>query len=377
MKGGADVRGKRIVLIVLIALLLCGCDWMSGRYLSVTPHKEQNAGTQSKDRAASNYLQLRTVLEEMVDAGVENAVINVAEYRQELMDEGIANAVLYASERYPLGAWAVDKITYEIGAGGGQPAISVNISYIHGRSEIRKIKETDSMEKAQKTIITALEDCSDSVVVWVKDYYAMDIVQIVEDYMRENPNVIMEMPQVAVGIYPEAGSSRILEVKFTYETSRESLRQMQQQVRRIFASAQLYINSDASDAQKYAQLYTFLMERFDYEVQTSITPAYSLLSHGVGDCEAFASVYAAMCRQAGLDCRTVSGTKDGQSWHWNIIREGDVYYHVDLLRCSEIGQFLYFNDTDMQGYVWDYSAYGNVETTAPETVPEETEKNSV
>ena len=370
------MRKRLIPLLVLLCLLLGGCDWMSGSYLSITPHQEQNYGVQSKDRTASNYLQLRTVLEEMVDSGMENAVINVAGYRQDLLDEGIVNAVMYASERYPRGAWAVDEITYEIGAGGGQPAISVNISYIHGRSEIRKIKNADSMEKARNTIVAALEDCSDSVVILVKDYYAMDFVQIVEDYMAENPNIVMEMPQVAVGVYPDAGSNRILEVKFTYETSRESLRQMQQEVRRIFASAQLYINSDATEEQKFNQLYTFLLERFDYDIQTSITPAYSLLSHGVGDCEAFATVYAAMCRQAGLDCQVISGTHEGESWHWNLIREGDAYYHVDLLRCNEEGMFYSRASADMYGYVWDYSAYGNVETVPAETTADETEKIS-
>lgn len=368
------MRKRLIPLMVLVCLLLGGCEWMGGSYLSVTPHQEQSSGTQTKDRAASNYLQLRTVLEEMVDSGTESAVINVADYPRELLDEGIINAVLYATERYPRGAWAVDEITYEIGAGGGQPAVSVNISYIHGRSEIRKIKNADSMEKAQSIIIAALEDCSDSVVVLAKDYQAMDFVQLVEDHMKDNPNIVMEMPQVAVGIYPEAGSSRILEVKFTYETSRESLRQMQRDVLRVFASAQLYINSDATNEQKCAQLYTFLMERFDYDVQTSITPAYSLLSYGVGDCEAFASVYAAMCRQAGVDCQVVSGTRDGESWHWNIIREENVYYHVDLLRCNEGGGFSRRTAAQMQDYVWDYSAYEDVETVPTETTAEDTGK---
>lgn len=369
------MKKRILVLAAWVCLLLCGCSWMDGSYLSITPHQEQNTGIQSKDRTASNYLQLRTALEEMVDSGIESAVINVAEYRKELLDEGIANAVQYAAERYPLGAWAVDGISYELGTGGGQPAVSVEISYIHGRSEIRKIKEAGNMDKAKALIIDALEDCSDSVVIWVSGYEAMDFVQLVEDYMKDNPNAVMEMPQVAVGIYPDAGSSRILEVKFTYETSRESLRQMQQQVRRVFASAALYVNSDATEAQKFAQLYTFLMERSDYDVQTSITPAYSLLSHGVGDSEAFASVYAAMCRQAGLDCKMVSGTKEGQSWYWNIIREGDAYYHVDLLRCSEDGQFRCLTDEQMQGYVWDYSAYGNAGKAVTEIEPTEAEKN--
>ena len=368
------MKKRLIPLLALVCLLLSGCDWMGGSYLSVTPHQEQSSVVQTKDRTATNYLQLRTILEDMVASGTESAVINVAGYRQDLLNEGISNAVHYARERDPRGAWAVKEITYEIGSGGGQPAISVEISYIHGRSELRKIKNADSMESAKKIIIEALEECSDSVVVLAKDYYAMDMVQLVEDHMKQNPNLVMEMPQVAVGIYPDAGSSRMLEVKFTYETSRESLRQMQQEVRRVFASAQLYITSDATTAQKCAQLYTFLMERSDYEIQTSITPAYSLLNHGVGDGEAFASAYAAMCRQAGVDCQVVSGTRDGESWHWNIICEDDVYYHVDLLRCYEEDGFVQRLAEEMQGYVWDYSAYETVETEPTETTAEDAEK---
>ena len=367
---------KRIVLLAVVAcLLLSGCTWMDGSYLSVTPHQGQNSVVQFKDKSASNYQQLRRLLEEMITSGTENAVIDVTGYQQEMVESGIINAVNYLTVRHPLGAWAVEKIDYEIGSGGRQPAISIDISYIHGRSEIRQVKSVKTMHDAEKMIHESLENCSDSLVLLVDEYVALDVVQSVEDHMKGNPNAVMELPQVAVGIYPEVGSSRILEVKFTYETSRESLRQMQQQVQRVFDSARLYVNSDATDAQKFDQLYTFLMERFDYQVQSSITPAYSLLNYGVGDGEAFALVYAAMCRQAGLDCQVISGTKDGQSWHWNMICEDGVYYHVDLLQCNENEQFTRVTDERMQGYVWDYSAYGNAEQTLDETVPEEIEKN--
>jgi len=365
------MKRYRIILICVLCLCFSGCGWMDGSYLSIRPHQEQNAGVQIKDRAASNYLQLQNALEEMVDAGVENAVINVANYREDLVDEGIANVMIYAKQRYPLGAYAVDDISCEIGTAGGYPAISVNISYIHGRSEIRAIKNAADMTEVKNLVRQALDQCDSSMVALVKDYEATDLQQLVEDYMRDKPNIVMEMPQVAVGIYPDAGSNRIVEVKFTYETSRESLRQMQQQVSRIFSSAQLYINSDATAAQKCAQLYTFLMERFDYTVQTSITPAYSLLSHGVGDGETFAAVYAAMCRQAGLDCSVVSGTRNGKSWYWNIVQEDGVNYHIDLLRCSETGGFKRLTDAQMEEYVWDYSAYEVPEPEETEPVPTE------
>jgi len=110
-----------------------------------------------------------------------------------------------------------------------------------------------------------------------------------------------------------------MELTFTYQTSRDALRQMQSQVKPVFDAASLYVSGDGEDRQKLSQLYAFLMERFDYKIETSITPAYSLLRHGVGDSRAFATVYAAMCRLAGLECMTVTGTHAGDPWTWNIV----------------------------------------------------------
>jgi transglutaminase/protease-like cytokinesis protein 3 len=258
---------------------------------------------------------------------------------------------------HPLGAYALDSITYNIGTGGGQPAISVNISYIHGRSEIRKIRNVADTTAAAEQISRVLDQCSEGVVMLVENYTPVDLVQLVEDYVQQNPDTVMEQPQVAVGIYPDFGERRVVELKFAYQTSRESLRTMQSQVQRVFSSAELYLPSDSEDSQKYALLYSFLMERSDYQFETSITPAYSLLIHGVGDGDAFASVYAAMCRNAGITCEVISGTCNGEPRIWNLIQSGETYRHVDLLSCYTMGRFQSFSDEEMTGYVWDYSAY--------------------
>jgi hypothetical protein len=233
-------------------------------------------------------------------------------------------------------------------------------------------------EITQKAIHSALNQLSTELVLYVENYQETDFAQIVEDYAQNEPDVVMEVPQVSATVYPNHGDDRVVEIKFTYQINRDNLRTMQNQVKRVFESAQLYINSDASTVQKCAQLYTFLMERFDYTMQTSITPFYSLLSHGVGDQEAFATVYAAMCNQADLDCSVVSGTRNGKSWYWNIVQEDGVNYHIDLLSCSETGGFHWLTDDQMEDYVWDYTAYAaplpeETEPAPTETVPDPTE----
>lgn len=349
---------RRIVCMTLIiALLLGGCSWMGGSYVSVTPHHEQLSGTQTDSLTASDYTQLRELLTELTEAGTESAVIYVPEYDQSLLERGMSDAVRYITQILPVGAYAIDKVDYEIGTSAGQPAVSVNISYLHGRSELRRIRQAKNMEDVEKLVADALEDCDDSLVIYVENYAEVDLIQLVADYAAANPNLVMEIPAVAIGSYPEQGMQRVLELKFTYQTSRDTLRNMQTQVKRVFASAALYINQNDAEEQKYAQLYAFLTERFDYKFETSITPSYSLLCHGVGDGRTFAMVYAAMCRSAGLDCRMVPGTRSGEAWYWNLICENGVYYHVDLLASISAGRLTRLQEDDMTGYVWDYSEY--------------------
>lgn len=358
------MKTRILALGLCVCLLLSGCTWLEGSYLSVRPHQAHGVQIQSETLSASNYQQLRQSLENLVSAGMESAVITVAEYPTEKLEKGITTAVHYVRDLLPLGAYAVHDIGYELGTVGGLPAVSVSISYIHGRSEIQKIQRVSSMDEARATISGVLDQCSESVVLYIERYKETDLVQFVQDYALENPNLVMEVPQVAVGTYPNTGGRRVVELKFTYQTSRDVLRHMQTQVQRVFVSASLYVSSDSQPSQKYSQLYTFLSERFPYQYETSITPAYSLLSHGVGDSKAFASVYAAMCRMAGLECQIISGTRDGEARFWNLIRDGDLYYHVDLIHCRDNGGFQKLTPEQMQGYVWDYSAYPGPDSAA-------------
>lgn len=358
------MKRRILALGLCAALLLSGCDWMGGSYLSVKPHRQHGMAIQNQALSASNYQQLRQNLEDLIGAGIESAVITVAQYPADQLEKGATTAVHYVRDLLPLGAYAVNDIHYEVGTVGGLPAISVSISYLHGRSEIQKIQRAIGMDEAKSIISGVLDQCSESVVLNIDRYKETDLVQFVEDYALAHPDLVMELPQVAVGIYPDSGSRRVVELKFTYQTSRDVLRHMQTQVQRVFVSSTLYVNSDSEASQKYSQLYSFLAERFPYQYETSITPSYSLLTHGVGDSKAFASVYAAMCRRADLECQIISGTRDGKACFWNLIQDGDLYYHVDLIQCRESGSFQKLTAEQMQGYVWDYSAFPGHDTAA-------------
>lgn len=383
------MKQKLFLLLLCAALLFTGCGLSGGRYVSVTPHREQRQEVHSQAASASSYLELVRVLENMIDSGMETGTVTVSEYPQAYVERGMSMAAAHGMNVYPIGAYAVEDIHYELGTSGGLPAIAISITYIHSHSEIRQIRKLEYMHETEALVTEALENYDTGLVMIIDSYAEVDFQQQVRSYAQEHPETVMETPQVTVGIYG-SGPERVVELSFAYQNGRDALRQMKKQVEPVFEAAELYVSGDGADRQKYSQLFAFLMERFDYKVETSITPAYSLLRHGVGDSRAFATVYAAMCRKAGLECLIVTGTRAGEPWTWNIILDNGNYQHVDLLRCSERETFKGLPDREMDGYVWDYSAYpecpviraaepgsaashaDSPETEAP-PVPEETE----
>ena len=370
-----------LILVLMMSMMMSGCGWFQGEYHSVTPHHNTTNDRDGEVVSASNYGELRDALKEIIHNGVETCVINVANYERSTVEYGMKLAADFIQITDPIGAYAVESIRYDLGTSGAVPAIAVEVTYRHGASELRQIQTVHGMESVAEKIGISLERYDSSLVLLVDGYENVDLMQIAEDYAAAHPDSVMEVPLVTKQTYPENGKLRVLDLKFSYQNSRDDLRQMQRQVSPVFAAAELYVSGNDADIRKYAQLSSFLMERFgEYQIKTSITPAYSLLRHGVGDSEAFAVVYAQMCRRAGLESRTVTGTRDGEPWCWNMVSSNGYYYHVDLLR-SSAGEFRLLTDAQMDHYVWDYSAYPvctgepaeRPETAVPEaTIPGET-----
>jgi len=349
---------RAFAAVLALGVLLSGCSsLMSREYIWTEPYQLPQSPEAGEQVSVSNYLQLQKTLTDMVEAGETYRTVSVASYKSQWLEEDVASAVDALRSSHPIGAYAVDQVNCEMGSIAGELVMVIRIGYRHDRVDVDSIEYVENIDAAKQAVANALKECQPGIVLHIQEYMLTDFAQMVEDYAMENPHIVMELPRVMESVYPEAGKTRVVELKLHYQSSRDALKTMQDKVAPVFSSAILYVSGDGAAYEKYSQLYTFLMERYEYTIETSITPAYSLLRHGVGDNKAFATVYAAMCRQAGLECIVVSGTREGQSWYWNIICHEGVYYHVDLLRCSKEGAFVVRSDGAMIGYVWDYSAY--------------------
>lgn len=344
---------KRLIITILgFCILLTGCSSLfDGSYVSVTPHENRSPKTGAQTYAA-NYEQLYTALKKMVTNSDTKHSITIKDFPKDKLNTDIKKATDNLVKNDPIANYCVDSINWKVLNGA---VLNVDITYTHPQSELRQMRRVTNVAQAEEALCAAMNRCDTDLLLLVDTYTETDFVVLAENYAIRNPHWVMEMPKITVNLYPSDGKSRVVELNFSYQSNRTMLRSMQSQVQPIFESAALYVSGNAEDSVKYSQLYSFLTERYEYKLERSITPAYSLLCHGVGDSRAFASVYAAMCREAGLFCRVVSGTYQGNRRYWNMVCDNDTYYHVDLLK----GSFMECTDEEMGDYVWDYSAYSS------------------
>ena len=206
---------RKWIWVLALSLLLSGCSWANQSFVSVEPHREQRQSQQTDVAEASNYLQLLQALEHIIAPGTEVAAVKVPNYPQEGIEHGMNRAVTNSLQNDPVGSYAVEGISYELGTSNGVPAISFNISYRHNRSEIQRIRKAADTEAAERIVSEALKGYEPSIVILVEKYEKRDFAQFVKDYAESNPQMVMEIPQVTQNSFG-TGKDRLVELIFTF-----------------------------------------------------------------------------------------------------------------------------------------------------------------
>ena len=179
-------------LFFALSLLLGGCGWLNGSFVSVTPHEAPKQVAHADTITAANYKDFLAALKQLVAAGTEVAAIHVEEYPEKALEAGIRRAVYTVMHNDPIGAYAVEDIQYEIGSSSGLPAVSITVSYRHNSTELQRIRRAAGITQARSITANALESYEAGIVLLVGQYEDTDFSQFVQDYAREHPETIME-----------------------------------------------------------------------------------------------------------------------------------------------------------------------------------------
>ncbi len=126
-------------------------------------------------------------------------------------------------------------------------------------------------------------------------------------------------------------------VTYTYYMNYYTTAEQEKQLSSAVTSALASLNLDGkTDAEKVVAIHNYICDHVDYDydglsdsTNTVKYTAYGALCNGKAVCNGYAVLFYRMCKEAGLSVRIISGTANGGSHAWNIVRVGDVYYNVD------------------------------------------------
>lgn len=364
---------RLIVPLLALLCLLAGCSaWKYDDYLSLSPHSSATTQTASPNAVtAENYLGLKNAILGFIREGQANGTIRVTNYDGDV-EADLSEAAYEVSKLDPLGAYAVDYMTHDLVRIVSYYEIHISITFRRTVEEIAAIEPVSTEAQLQSKLHEAIDRCDSRLTVRMSNYQEPDIQAMVDTYCAENPGTVMEKPTLTVSAYPDTGTVRVLEIDFGYTETPQALSEKAEAVGESVDAAAEYIRYRDSDRGKAELLFTYLMERFTYVSGESSTPLYDALCSGVATPLGLAQAWQLICDQAGVECYTVTGLKDGESYTWNIISADGYYRHVDLYRCVlERGTLVLETDGEMSGYYWSQEDYPVCEpepTTVPVTV---------
>lgn len=86
----------------------------------------------------------------------------------------------------------------------------------------------------------------------------------------------------------------------------------------------------ATDYEKVKAIHDYIIKRTSYDLTLKKHTAYNALINKSTVCEGYALAAYRMFTDAGIETRIITGTADGGSHAWNIVKVEDKWYNIDL-----------------------------------------------
>ncbi|MDO4475352.1 MAG: transglutaminase domain-containing protein [Lachnospiraceae bacterium] len=129
-----------------------------------------------------------------------------------------------------------------------------------------------------------------------------------------------------------AMSGRVVSYQLTATVPPEQRADMKSRLEQAADSCIASIPEGSSDYQKIRYVYEYLINTTDYEPGSPDNQnIQSALLNRRSVCAGYARAFQYILHRMGMFCTYVTGkTRDGGDHAWNIVRIGDMYYHVDV-----------------------------------------------
>ncbi|MDR0293619.1 MAG: hypothetical protein LBH95_05640 [Oscillospiraceae bacterium] len=376
------IRCRGALCAAALAIFLSGCSplWEREVY-EREPHLTQE---DSGALTANSYDSLKSVIIGVIRSGLSEADIRVTDYPGELTSLSLSALLNEIQTREPIGAYAVEYMAYASARVLSQYTVSLTIVY--KRDTLPVISPVSGGRELEQAVRSALRAYRPLLTVEMPYYYAQDhdVERMVRAYYYSDPAWAMEYPAAAAALYPPSGESlrRIVELELTYKNPpgelRRKTRDTEARAERLLQSLPVF--SPDGDEERLARTVLWLRDALCSEVRydndTAMLAAateerqggdpytaYGALVSGLAVSEGHAMAFKLLCDKLEIDCLVVTGLWGGFDHAWNLVRIGDIWYHLDAALDNRgpvptYNFFLFDDETAiLETFVPDKSAY--------------------
>lgn len=366
---------KTLTALALAAAILgiSGCSRiLEGEHTYSKAHTV--VSTESREDAemvleAEDYDELCAALDTFIENGVERGAVRFSGYSGDVEGD-LAQAVLTVYNDTPEGAYCVYYINYSISRIVTVYEASVSIIYRHTPGELSLIKDCQTPEELEAVMLDALKLRADKVTVRVPEGLSNEaaVNDAAERAYYGAPESILYFPAFQIGVYPESGQERIVEITLSYPYATSTV---ESRARNLSSKADRVAGGISGETveEKLLGVADYFAENTVYNETVnssdilsrrySAMTAYGALVQGSAVGEGYAMATKVLCDRMGIDCTVIRGRFNNIDHAWNLVRlDNGALYHLDCSNYDPEGAVLK-NDSQQlyANYWWDREAY--------------------
>lgn len=363
---------KRLTVCAILLLTLCGCGFLQeNSYVVVEPHDEDyDVALDSDVLIVNSYLSLKNAILNMVEDATEEGIIRAEAYSGNLAED-LSQAVYEVSKVSPLGTYAVSSMTYDYSKIVSYYEVHINTTFKRTREEIQSIVYVTDMDALRAKLQEAMANYETRLVLRIGDYTSIDLEEEVDTVYLEHPEFVFERPNTSLELYPESGTQRILEIRFTYVHSAEELAECQKILQERLEQLSLIYGSSNSDLTNAKRFYNRLgrdavVEQTQDGSRSLTNSAYGVLMEERATSYGFAQMYRLLLESCDIPCQLIAGQKDGAPQYWCLIELDGAWFYVDPSTAvgQENSEYFLMGNAELEKngyYMWNASDYPVVE----------------
>ncbi len=380
---------KRIccALLALLAMLtLSGCRSAFERdYYYEAPYTGDIDTRSDEVPEIRNYSMLKTALINMIMNHTEKGEFRFSSYNG-ILSEDLAAACFEIKSENPLGAYAVETLSYDTSYVVSYYVADIYIGYKRTVEELESIVYSSTVEDFDASVHEAVESFSPQLVIRcfsaaVDENY---IDRLVRRQYYDDPIALGMAPLTEVTSYPTGGINSIYDIRFLYGADQQRSRLMAQTTQTVLDLA-VAAMTETEPPKLALEAANYLSSRCSSQgaVGRYADTAYGALVLHSADSRGIALAYRVLCAALGIDCTVVEGFFGSMATElhfWNIIELDGDYYHVDVSSLAEdpANSFLLNDDAQWGRYIWEVADYpacsGALRYAEVAGIPEEPEE---